>query len=173
MRFITKSFTKGQKGFKGLKRLTFAVSLATTLMFSHSTFAQGAPNTVLYDTTGASVAYLETANGTLVMYNVLGDPLAYVSDTGAVYTFGGKQIGWYNGGVVYDMNGYQLAFPDTQAPQTVVIKKVQTTEAPTYKPVPNRTVVTETTTTTVTKPAFSQQVSPQGFSSVFTITPAQ
>lgn len=150
--------------------LIFLILSTFSLTFTPSVHAQGAPNAVLYDTSGSGVAYVDNNNGTTVIYDAAGNPMAYVADTGAVYSFGGKQLGWYDNGVVYDLNGFQLAFSETQVPNTVVVKRVET-GVPSYKPLPNRTVVT-TTTTTVTKPSFTPKVSPDPFSSVFAISPA-
>ena len=64
----------------------------------------------LYDTDGNAVIYICIANTTF--YDWRGTPLGYLEND-AIYTFSGKQVGWFSSkGVIVDNEGYVVAFMD-------------------------------------------------------------
>lgn len=129
--------------------------------------AQGTPTSILlYDTTGDPVAYVEEDSGTTILYRVSGDPLAYVSD-GAIYTFNGKNLGWYEKGVFYDRNGYMVAFSENNAPTTIPVKTTKIDII--KKPLPQKETIIEKVTL---RPTLRPDVSSQPFGAYVTVEPA-
>ncbi len=136
-----------------------------SLFFNFSTPAFAQNDVVLYDATGQFAGFLDpTANS---IYLSSGVPVAYINrETGAIYGFNGKFLGWYNNGVVRDENGYIIGFSETSAPKTVILKRpsdIQFIPRPLPTPVQTQVIVT--------KPVFSEQISPVPFSSVYVYPP--
>ena len=61
---------------------------------------------VFYDQNGQPVAYAEHG---IHMYLFSGKPIAYI-DSGSVYSFSGRHLGWYQDGWIRDNNGDAVLF---------------------------------------------------------------
>ena len=62
----------------------------------------------LYDIFGNPVAYIAYGNEPII-YMWQGKPVAYLSDD-CIYGFNGKHIGWYENGVVWNIDGLVNGF---------------------------------------------------------------
>jgi len=62
-----------------------------------------------YDSKGKAVAYLDTDNTHIFLYN--GKAAGYLNDD-AVYSYGGKHLGWYEDGWIRDKNGKCVFFTE-------------------------------------------------------------
>lgn len=107
----------GDVMMKNLKKIIMLLSLS---FFSSILFAA---DVVLYDTTGAPAVYVDPDNQSM-LYLSSGQPVGYIYDNGIVYSFDGKHLGWYSDGVLWDKNGYMLAFGQNKAPSTVTLQTV-------------------------------------------------
>lgn len=65
--------------------------------------------TTFYDSTGKPIAYLSDDNTHIYLFN--GKAVAYLYDE-AVYSYNGKQLGWFEEGWVRDLNGHCVFFTE-------------------------------------------------------------
>lgn len=103
--------------------LLIALPLFLIISMISSSKLHAADYEVLYDADGMPAAFMKL--GEPFIYLASGDPVGYVDGLGAVYTFGGKPVGWYFDGVLYDNNGDMVAFIVTRKPRTVDIKSLE------------------------------------------------
>lgn len=116
---------------------------------------------VLYDATGQFAGYLDPTYDSI--YLASGEPVAYINkDTGAIYGYNGKFLGWYSDGVVRDAAGFIIGFSESSAPKTIVLRKPNDVRFVT-KPLPTPVL----TTVVVPRPVFSNEISPTPFSSIY------
>jgi len=89
-----------------IMKYAFTLACATLLLCAAQT-AQAAPEVVLYDRDGAPVAYIDSGDLSIYLWN--GEPVAYVQRaSGALfnaYGFNGRHLGWYFNGVLYGHDG--------------------------------------------------------------------
>ena len=140
---------------KPLKMVVVSIMSFFILLYSAISLAD---DTIFYDSTGSAVAY--SSND--VLYRWSGDPVAYVGDGGAVFGFNGKQLGWYSDGVIWDNNGYMVAFTPATAPTEIKINPV-TKVISVKKELPTKT----TAETVLKKPEFVRKVSPTPFTTLY------
>lgn len=77
----------------------------------------------LYDKNGIPTAYIDYKNdATIFLWN--GNPCAYLYEN-SVYGFNGKHLGWYENGVVYDKEGYQIGFLEGTCPSVTGVEQVK------------------------------------------------
>lgn len=63
----------------------------------------------LFEPNGTPVAYLAYDDeNTIYLWN--GTPVAYLHIENMLYGFNGKHLGWYEDGIVWDLNGYTVSF---------------------------------------------------------------
>lgn len=63
----------------------------------------------LFDKTGNPVAYLDfNDDNTIYLWN--GKPSAYLDSENRVYGFNGKHLGWYEQGIIWNLNGERNGF---------------------------------------------------------------
>jgi hypothetical protein len=149
------------------KEIFLVILLLSAFFFSQTLSAEeDATSKILYDSTGEAVAYVNQDRGTTILFRASGEPFAYVSDE-AIYRFDGKHLGWYENGIFYDGRGYMVAFPESHAPNTVVIR-TNRIEIVT-KPIPPRVTAIETVTS---KPIFLPEISSKPFKAYITVEPA-
>lgn len=150
---------------KLVSKLLLAIGLLAVVPFAY------AQPVYLYDTTGNVAAVVDPDNQSYIYLASSGEPVGYIDTTnGAVYSFAGKHLGWYSDGVLWDNNGYMLAFVDSNKPKTLDVElvKKEVVLKPT-KPV----IVTTTKEVVTTPPVYVYEVSPTPLNQVFTISPAQ
>ena len=61
-----------------------------------------------YNSTGRPVAYTDDGEN---IYLFSGEPVAYLAD-GAVYSFSGTYLGWFDNGWIWDKNGKPVFFSE-------------------------------------------------------------
>lgn len=143
---------------KTRKALIFIFPLL--ILFSGNIYADAV---VLYDATGQFAGYLDPTYDSIYLSS--GEPVAYINkDTGAIYGYNGKFLGWYSDGVVRDASGFIIGFSESSAPKTVVIRKPSDVRF-VSRPLPARAPLQ--TTVVVERPVFSNQLSPTPFSSIY------
>lgn len=83
------------------------LSIMTLMLITAEVNAQ---QTSLYDSEGEARAYIDfDENATIYMWN--GTPVAFLEKDGndiCVFGFNGNFMGWYEGGIIYDKNGYAV-----------------------------------------------------------------
>lgn len=130
--------------------------------------------TYLYDATGNVVAVVDPSDTSTNLYLASsGNAIGYVDPSnGAVYTYSGKHIGWYSDGVLWDNNGYILAYVEASRPKTITVPLVKrdivinrTTVSPTVA-IPSSQLVT-------TPPTYVYEVSPTSLGTIVTVEPAK
>nr|WP_314071004.1 hypothetical protein [uncultured Campylobacter sp.] len=60
------------------------------------------------DSSGEWAVYIDT-DRELTIYSWEGDPLAYLDNNFNIYGFNGKYLGWFEGGIMYNIDGYPFA----------------------------------------------------------------
>lgn len=69
----------------------------------------------LFEPNGKPVAYLAYDDeNTFYLWN--GKPAAYLHTDNLIYGFNGKHLGWYEGGIIRDLNGYKVGFNEKTLP---------------------------------------------------------
>ena len=63
----------------------------------------------LFDSQGNPVAYINY-NDEATIYLCDGTPVAYLSDNNTVYGFNGNHLGWYEDGIIRNLNGEKSGF---------------------------------------------------------------
>jgi hypothetical protein len=83
------------------------LSIMTLMLITAEVNAQ---QTSLYDSEGEARAYIDfDENATIFMWD--GTPVAFLEKDGndiCVFGFNGNFMGWYEGGIIYDKNGYAV-----------------------------------------------------------------
>ncbi|HZK93089.1 MAG TPA: hypothetical protein VFC67_02695 [Prolixibacteraceae bacterium] len=63
----------------------------------------------LFEPNGTPVAYLAYDDeNTVYLWN--GQPVAYLANDHLLYGFNGVHLGWYENGIIWDLNGYRVGF---------------------------------------------------------------
>lgn len=69
----------------------------------------------LYNVDGIPQAYIaHNDDNTIYLWN--GTPVAYLSDNSTIYGFNGKHLGWYEDGIVRNLNGEKNGFNKQSLP---------------------------------------------------------
>ncbi len=160
--------------FKWIKKLTNSFIIVISLFFSNTLLAA---STWLYDANGNPSVLVDTAtvgtSQTSVLYLSSGQPVGYVYNNGTVYSFDGTFFGWFSDGVLWDKNGYMLAYAQTSKPPTVTatLNPAPPITAVVKQEIP--TVIKTPTEIITTVPNRVYQVSPTPITTYFSISPAQ
>jgi hypothetical protein len=69
----------------------------------------------LFEPNGDPVAYIDyNDDNTFYLWN--GAPVAYLDISCTIYGFNGKHLGWYEDGIIRDLNGYKVGFNEKTLP---------------------------------------------------------
>jgi hypothetical protein len=138
-----------------------AIVFFLALSFSFAPVA-AAQEVYLYDSTGQYVGFYDPAVESIYLSN--GEPVAYIDkNTGGVYGYNGKILGWYSDGTIRDTNGLIIGFAENNVPSTVQIKRptnIQIVRKPIPSPVRAQVIIQKA-------PTFRNEFSPTPFGSVY------
>lgn len=162
---------KGMKilQIQGVIPTFFSVKLLflITILFSSRSFAVPVTEITLYDAAGQYAAVLEVSAQPAI-YLPTGEEVAYIEPkTNGIYGINGKLIGWFSQGIVWDKNGYIVAFTEASAPKSIKIYRISNQKfvKKAHQPKINKT----RENSTEKKPNFTYEVSPLPFSALFTL----
>ena len=69
----------------------------------------------LFDHDGNAIAYLDyDDDNTIFLWN--GKPVAYLENDNTIYGFNGKHLGWYEKGIMWNLNGERNGYNKTALP---------------------------------------------------------
>jgi len=85
----------------------------------------------LYDFSGEAVAYI-VDDGEKSIYLWNGEVKAYIDDNSNIYKWNGQHIGFYEDGILYDLEGYRRGFIKEKCP--VYTKYLRYKSYKRYKP---------------------------------------
>lgn len=69
----------------------------------------------LYNPDGAPVAYIAYQDdNTIYLWD--GRPVAFLMPNSSLYGFNGKHLGWFENGIVWDLQGYQVGYNQSALP---------------------------------------------------------
>lgn len=57
----------------------------------------------LFETNGTPVAYIDYSDSTIFLWN--GKPVGYLDADNCIFGFNGKHLGWYEDGIVWNLQG--------------------------------------------------------------------
>jgi len=80
----------------------------------------------LYDAKGIAVAYFAEDGETIYTWD--GEAIAYEFQ-GKVYGWNGKHLGWYQGDILYDQDGYQVGYHEQQCPVVKTVPSVKSVKS--------------------------------------------
>lgn len=71
--------------------------------------------TTLYDKSGQPVAYVDSLDqNTVYLWN--GNPVCYLDGNSKLYGFNGRHLGWFENGILRDLQGYKVGFIQNTCP---------------------------------------------------------
>ncbi|WP_281227294.1 4-fold beta flower protein [Flavobacterium aquiphilum] len=69
----------------------------------------------LHNTQGRTIAYIDYSDdNTIYLWN--GTPTGYLDSDNRIYGFNGKHLGWYEDGILWDLNGNRTGFNKQSLP---------------------------------------------------------
>lgn len=88
-------------------------NLFITMIFALICTTASAEEISLFNSNGEPIAYIDVSDDDLTIYMWNGTPVAYLTAANKgynIYGFNGKHLGWFDGGLVINHEGYTVGF---------------------------------------------------------------